>query len=116
MFVLREALLATLCTSSASQVLCIFVSRSPRLYTKEYTWDVLMPLLSDFVETDRAENQDALLDGSELSDIYCSALLKRAVGWAAFDIDWDLVRDEAKLGPRSFLLVRLHNRPGVPLR
>ena len=104
-FVLREALYATLYAFlRAAQGLCISAYRDPRLYTKESGWGVLVPLPSDFVEAIRTAGLDALLDGSEFGGVRRSALVKCAVGRAAFDIDWEAVRDEAEYGHEIFCL------------
>ena len=87
-FVLREALYAALYVLiRTAQGLCISAYRDLRLYTKEDTWGVLVPLSTDFVEVVRAEGLDALPNGSELTGPVHGALVKCAVGRAAFDID-----------------------------
>ena len=87
---LREAIYVTLdafvCTAHG---LCISTCRDYRIYTKEDTWDVIVPLPTDFVEEILTEGLDALPNGSELTGPVHDALVKCAVGQAAFDMDWD---------------------------
>ena len=63
-----------------------------------------MPLPSDLVEAIRAEGLDALLDESEFAGAHRGALVKCAIGRAAFDIDWDSVREEVEFGHEVFCL------------
>ena len=69
------------------QGMCVDAYRDPRLYTKEASWSVLVPLSGDFVDAAHTAGLDSLLDESEYGGAHRSSLVKCAFGLAAFDVD-----------------------------